>query len=143
MIEEEYYPTEEPPKTPESTKPREGTPSKKTPTPKLNDGLPSSLLTPVTPTVSQGSVVKVLSPNKPQPNSPVSEADEVERKQAAINNHPNQNEKADIKTKSVADSTSNLNGNESGEFAFKLTSLVSFAYGIFFIQQSSAFFGVE
>jgi len=113
LIEEEYYPTEEPPKTPESTKPREGTPSKKTPTPKLNDGLPSSLLTPVTPTVSQGSVVKVLSPNKPQPNSPVSEADEVERKQAAINNHPNQNEKADIKTKSVADSTSNLNGSES------------------------------
>ena len=138
MNEEEYFPTEEPPKTPESTKPREGTLSKKTPTPKLNDGLPSSLLTPVTPTVSQGSVVKVLSPNKPQPNSPVSEADEVERKQTATSNHPNQSEKSDIKTKSVADSTSNVNGSESGEPTLKSTFLVSFANGICCMQPVSA-----
>ena len=115
MGEDDYFPMEEIPKTPEPIKPQESTPSKKTPTPKLNDGLPSSMLTPVTPTVTQGSVVTVLSPKKPQSNSPGSEADDVERKQAASNIHLNQTEKADSHTKSAADSTSSVNGSESGK----------------------------
>ena len=115
MDEDDFLPTEDTPKTPEPIKPQESTPHKKTPTPKLNDGLPSSLLTPVTPTVTQGNVVTVLSPKKPQSNSPGSEGDEVERKQIANNIHLNQTEKVDSHTKNAADSTSSVNGSESGE----------------------------
>ena len=76
----------------------------------MNDGVPSSLLTPVTPTVSQGSVARALSPKRTQPNSPLSEADDAERKQTASSNQsewPSQNEKAADSTTaaSVADST--------------------------------------
>ena len=118
----EYFPTEDAPKTPEPITPKDSIASKKTPTPKLNDGLPSSLLTPVTPTVSQGSAVKMLSPKKPQPNSPLSEGDDIDRKQTVNIGHSIQTEKAIMNTKSAADSTSAVNGSESGECLHFVTS---------------------
>ena len=90
---EEYFPIEEAPKTPEQVKQVEGTPSKKTQTPKLNEGTPSTLLTPVTPTVTQGGSMKVLSPKRPLPTSPVSDADDAEAK-VLLND--NQGEKSSL-----------------------------------------------
>ena len=78
--EDEYFPVEENPATPNIVKVHESNSNKKQVTPKLNEGTPSTLLTPVTPTVTQGSDVTVLSPKKPFPTSPVSDADDCEVK---------------------------------------------------------------
>eukprot|EP00794_Sanderia_malayensis_P016834 gene16833-18532_t len=79
--EEEYYPIEEAPKTPDSARAIDASHSRQQVTPKLNEGKPSALLTPVTP--SQGSELKAVSPKKPHPpTSPVSEADDNDVKDA-------------------------------------------------------------
>ncbi len=69
---------EDGPKTPEPAKISESSTIKKQATPKLNEGTPSTLLTPVTP--SQGSELKVLSPKKHYPTSPLSDPDDADIK---------------------------------------------------------------
>ena len=108
LDESEYFPLEEAPKTPETTKPGEASPARNISTPKMNDGTPSTLLTPVTPTVAQGSAVKVLSPKKQLPSSPASEGDDLESRQAGnggmLAERANK-DKPDNGTKTAADST--------------------------------------
>eukprot|EP00795_Rhopilema_esculentum_P012733 gene12733-3459_t len=108
LDESEYFPLEEAPKTPESTKPGEASPARNISTPKMNDGTPSTLLTPVTPTVTQGSAVKVLSPKKQLPSSPASEGDDLESRQASnggMQAERANKDKPDVGTKTAADST--------------------------------------